>query len=386
VGPYDLDNPETAAIGLDAAALVGKAIAEVRALADRGDCALVLATEEVPGRLPAEVMEKEPNVYEGKPSLTWMYQTEAGEWRSWYAYIVDQDWVRRVGEPRTEVVLAQVYTSRARATPGIRVRPIISLSFDLKGVCVYASDAQPQFDLLRIGAEERMTTLQREPSAKARMAAGPDPVLGEIAATFGLQAPSEGITLGEWDPANARTSRLGWTNECELRRLMLMNGQLDCRVTIGQEDGASWWLLAREGQMLWPAITIDERGLRVVFQGPNGDAGPAFDVRAGRLGIELVDANGDRFATSVFIAQRGSPAAPSLASTGLVLLGHSRAGADSALHVSARLASSEQRLEVTSPRGTTSLAVIGVRRNESRSAILVSARPEHPFLPQKTTT
>jgi hypothetical protein len=158
-----------------------------------------------------------------------------------------------------------------------------------------------------------------------------------------------------------------------------MNGQLDCRVTIGQQDGASWWLLAREGQVLWPTITLDERGLRVVFQSPSGDAGPAFDVRAGRLGIELVDAN-ERFATSVFIAQRGSPAAPALASTGLVLLGHSRAGSDSAMHVSARLASSEQRLEVTSPRGTTSLGVIGVRRNESRSAILVSARPEPAFL------
>jgi hypothetical protein len=367
VNSYDLDNPETTAIGLDAAALVGKTIAEVRALVDRGDCALVLATEEVPSPLPKEVMEKEPDVYEGKPGLTWMYQADDGAWHSWDAYIVDVDWVRRVGRPRTEIVLAQLYTSRARGTPGIRVRPIVSLHFDLQGVCGYASDAEPQFHLLRIGAAQRMAALERAPSAHERVAASPDPVLAGIAATFGLQPPREGIVLGAWDPRDARTSRLGWRIECELRKLILMDGQLDCRVTIGNEESGSWWLVAREGQVIWPAITLDARGLRVAFRSPNGDIGPVFDAYAGDLGIGLVDTDGNPFATTVFIAQHG-------ASTGVLLLGHSRSGADPAVPVNARLTTAWRQLEVTSPGGSSSFGVIGVRRNESRSAILVSAR------------
>ena len=97
--PDVLYNPETAALGLDVAALEGKTIAEIRRIVDRGDCALVLATKDVPPQLPKEVMAKEPNAHEGKPSLSWMYQTDAGAWRYWYGYIVDHDYVWRMDDP-----------------------------------------------------------------------------------------------------------------------------------------------------------------------------------------------------------------------------------------------------------------------------------------------
>jgi hypothetical protein len=151
----DLHNPETAAIGLDASALEGKSIAEVRKIVDGDDCALVIATEDVPPQLPEEVMEKEPDAIDGMASLTWMYQSEAGEWRHWYCYGVDADYVRRVGGPVPEVILGQIYTKRARATPGIRVRPIVEIAFDRDGICVSASAEAAQFHLFRVRSEER---------------------------------------------------------------------------------------------------------------------------------------------------------------------------------------------------------------------------------------
>jgi hypothetical protein len=378
--PNDLDNPETKAIGLDANGLVGKTIAEVRALVDRDDCALVLATEEVPASLPREVMRKEPDAYEGKPSLGWLYQTEDGEWRGWYAYIVDDDFVRRVGDPMTEIVLAQVYTARARQTPGVRVRPIVSLHFDLAGVCRYASDTQPQFDLVRVQAQERSSAVRQAPAAKTRVATSPDAELTAAAALLELQPPSEAIVLEDWEPKDARTGRFGWVNECDLRALMLMNGRMDCRATIGRgEAEASWWLVAHEGQVVWPHIRLDAAGLRVVFQSPAGEPGPAFDAHPGCSSIELVDANGSRFVGAIVVVQRTSPVVPTASNPGMFLLGDAMDGAPAQAGVIARLLPSEEKMEIASPSGTRTFDVVGVRRGERSRRLLVAVRFDQPL-------
>jgi hypothetical protein len=372
--PDVLHNPETAAIGLDVAALEGKSIAEVRRIVDRDDCALVIATENVPPRLPPEVMVKEPNVYEGKPSLSWMYQTDGGDWRDWSSYVVDADYVRRGGEPPTEIVFGQLYTKQARATPGMRVRPIATLNFDPNGVCISASDAEPQFDILRIRSAERLTALRTSPSAKARVAPARDPLLETLVRPFGLVAPAEGIVLEDWRPDDPRTGLFVWGNECELRSLILWNAQMDQRVAIGREDGGAWWLMAIEGATTWPAITLDERGLRVNFRSPAGDEGPAFDVYADRSDVRIIDVDGTAFAASILIAQRSPPVAPMKVEPAIQILAHRQEESARKETVTARLPS-DQRMNVTSASGTTSFNVIAVNRVPATGAILIFARP-----------
>ena len=102
----------------------------------------------------------------------------------------------------------------------------------------------------------------------------------------------------------------------------LVNAQMDQRVMIGREDCGPWWLPpSREGPCR-PAITLDQRGLRVAFRSVAGDVGPAFDVYAGHSDICIIDADGTQFATSILIAQRSSPVAPMKTEPAIQILAH----------------------------------------------------------------
>src|SRR5262249_40718733 len=154
----------------------------------------------------------------------------------------------------------------------------VSLHFDLAGVCRYASDAEPQFHLLRVQAEERQVNVRNSETPKGRSTPEPDHVLDALDRSFGLAPPTESIALEDWEPHNPQTGRFIWGNECDLRGLMLWNARMDWRAWIGPDEGGQWWLAVRESAVIWPKITLDERGLRVMFRSPDGEAGPAFDV------------------------------------------------------------------------------------------------------------
>jgi hypothetical protein len=370
----DLHNPETTALGLEVAALQGKTIDEIRHVVDRGDCALVIATEDVPAGLPPEVMVKERNVYEGKPSLSWMYQADSGDWRHWYGHILDKDYVYRIGDPPSEIIFGQLYTTQARATPGMRVRPIATLNFDPQGICVFASDAEPQIHLLRVRSEKRQASMATSASGKPRAAPTSDSILEGLAIPFSLTVPSDGVTIDDWDSSDPRTGRFGWINDVELQHLMLMNARMDWRVAIIGGNDSSWSLVVREGNTAFPPIGLVESGLRVAFRSPAGDAGPVFDAYAGSLEIGIVDDSGSTFAADVFIAQRRLAVAPIDAPSAVLLRGHRQSDRPMMPAVTCRLLQSDQGFEVTSPNGTIPLSVIDVRRSDSNDAIQIFAR------------
>ncbi len=373
--PEQLHNPEVAALGLDVEALVGKSIAEVRRLVDRGDRALVLANEDAPPGVPSEVMRKEPNVHDGKPALTWMYQTTEGEWRGWSSYIVDDDFVRRSETLQPEIIFGQIYTVRARATPGIGVRPIVQVDFDARGTCLFASDAAPQLTLLMIGAEGRRRSVHASPAQTSRVRTTSDPHLDALVEPFNLTRPVEAIVLRDWQPGGAPTSGFLWGYECELRSLILWNAQMDQRLVIGRNDAGSWWLVAVESGTTCPAINLDQRGLRVSFRSATGDVGPAFDVYAGALGVHLLDLDGDGFAASVIIAQRSSPTSTAGVESVIQILGHHSSTPAATTAVIARFLDADQRLEVSSASRTMTLDVVTVKRVPATQSILVVARP-----------
>src|SRR5438128_10579658 len=113
---------------------------------------------------------------------------------------------------------------------------------------------------------------------------------------------------------------------------------MDQRVMIGRQDDGPWWLGAIERGTMWPAINLDDRGLRVAFRGVAGDIGPAFDAYAGSLGIRIIDGDGASFAASVVIAQRGSLASPA-APPAVHILAHRQQGSATTAAITARLES-----------------------------------------------
>ena len=369
VGSDSFQNAETRALGLRVAGLVGRSIAEVRAQVDGVDCGLVVATEDVPPHVPSEVLEVEPDAHDGMTRLAWRCQTEAGAWQPWgtCGFIVDPDRVARHGVP---TIHARLYTTRARATPGLRVRPIAALRFDLEGVCVYASDRDPERDRVRMDAADRSRATRESLVAKPRVPSTPDPTLDGLTSRFALRPPPDGITLDDWTPNDPDTGRFAWTTAIDDHRaLFLMNARHDIRVIVGRRDTEPWRLVATEGATAFPPLELDGRGLRVAFRAVTGAPGPAFDVYAGPFGIEVIDGDGRRFDTALLVVSRGSPlgAAPSIALLA-VDAAPSRAPA-----VVARVTGAGRTLEL-GELGPLGLDIADVRRGASPPSVVIRAR------------
>ena len=167
--PEHLRNREVELRELDLPALEGLSIPEIRARVDRDDCALLVDVEPLPPSVPVLALEWTPREGEGDPCLIWRCMTDDGSWRIWRREPVefaDSEEARRAVPSA-----ARIYTTRTRATPGYRMRPIATLTLDERGTCTEASAWLSQAELLDMEARERLVRARRTDVPKRRVPA-----------------------------------------------------------------------------------------------------------------------------------------------------------------------------------------------------------------------
>ncbi len=123
---------ETVAIGLDVQSLEGKDRSTIEALLVKLGCLLVGPDSPIPEDWPPEIRERRWEAEHGMFVLWWNFQLEDGEWANYYAYGED-------AESELDAHSSLIYTRKAKATPGVTVRPIAELTFDKNSVCEIAA-------------------------------------------------------------------------------------------------------------------------------------------------------------------------------------------------------------------------------------------------------
>jgi len=274
-------NPEVEALRLDPLGLLGMHVDEIEARFAEGDVRLIMPAGPLPPDWPRDVRERT-----GPSVVDFRLETADGTFRRCGGF----RWETVGSEsPSHSMSFGYLYTRRPLASPRVRLRPIVHLHFDLKGVCDHASAALAE-NCVRVALRELDVEAGRcAPLSFERVFAQ------RLGAAFGLGPPGVFIELPDFELDAGWRSRERFTFAVDPPGFRLDDatgfGSLAC---VAEPDGGVAATPSRVGESSATSIAIPREGHRFVASDAALTMIGFMDLYGGDLRLAFRDGGRDR--------------------------------------------------------------------------------------------
>lgn len=240
--------PETEAVGLDVSALLGLTPNEICQLLPEEALALVAANVEPPTGWPSQLLKHNID----HSAVTFYYQDSDGLWHPCSSYDL-------AAFASVHTVPAFIYTRRPVATPGILIRPIVSLLIGADGRC-HSPSAMLTDVIIAMGRDRSLPLYSTH---KALLPENTATHLHEIEQHLRLSPPPLCTQAHSFGTSDANGLPVQLLVSSERDALLICNGSGSPRVRIEIAGDRSSEAIFCDSHGVWPSLKLGPAGLRI---------------------------------------------------------------------------------------------------------------------------